>query len=430
MAARSVVITFDNQTSQNLTLNAQGLSHGIWATPPPSSIGPNSSATFEADSNGFLTGVQGNVTYQSTGSQPVNLVFDNPFAGSSSYSGDTAVEYTLSTSVNGGNNATVTYTLNLSSWMHENLSVLGSRPLRHLCIPGSHDSGMSTFVPGTLGAAPCNTVAQVTGVLGQLQLGVRYFDIRPVISGNQFLTGHYTNTNTALGWQGANGQSIASIINDVNEYTAANQELVILYLSHDLNTDVGEPNYSPFTQDNWNDLFEQLTGLNQLFVAPSPASVDLTMLTLSSYIGSQAAVVVVVEPSDSSITLGDYSTKGFYMPGNFSVFNQYSDTNDLGTMENDQLNKLRTQRPNPDAGYFLLSWTLTQDNIQASTCALGTADSILDLAATANPALSSALLPACSSQTYPNIIYIDGVNSSDIVTLAMAVNNLATGGAS
>lgn len=430
MAARSSVIIFNNQTPQNLTLSAQGLSHGIWATPPPPNIGPNGSATFEADSDGFMTGVQGTVTYQAAGSQAINLDFDNPFVGSSSYSGGAAVEYALSTSVNGGNNATVTYTLNVSSWMQENLGSLGSRPLRHLCIPGSHDSGMSTFVSGTVGAAPCNTVAQVTGILGQLQLGIRYFDVRPVISGDQFLTGHYTNTNNSvLGWQGANGQSIASIINDVNTYTAANQELVILYLSHDLDTDVGEPSYSPFTQGDWNNLLEQLTGLNHLFVAPNPASVDLTMLTLRSYIGSQAAVVVVVDPSDSSITLGNYATQGFYTPGNFSVFNQYSDTNDLGAMESDQLNKLSTQRPTPDAGYFLLSWTLTQDDTEAATCSSvpGTS-SILDLAAVANPALPGALLPACSAQTYPNIILIDGVSSFDVTTVAMAVNNKAISG--
>jgi hypothetical protein len=320
-----------------------------------------------------------------------------------------------------------------SAWMQKNIGLLGSRPLRHLCIPGSHDSGMSTFIPGTAGAAPCNTVTQLTGVLGQLQFGVRYFDIRPVISGGQYGTGHYSLLNLPLigpSWQGANGQSIASIVSDVNTYTAANQELVVLYLSHDLNTDLGEPNYAPFTQDQWNELLSQLKGLNNLFVAQNPASVDLTMLTLGDFIGSQAAVVIVIAPSNPSITLGNFAQEGFYTPSNFSVYNQYSDTNDLGTMQNDQLDKLKAQRPNPDAGYFLLSWTLTQDSTEASTCILGTASSILDLAATANPVLPSALLPACSSQTYPNIIYIDGVNSSDIVTLSMTVNSIAAGGAS
>ena len=212
----------------------------------------------------------------------------------------------------------------------------------------------------------------------------------------------------------------------MNTFTATNQELVILYLSHDLNTDLGEPNYASFTQDEWNELLGQLTGLSHLFVSPNPASVDLTMLTLGDFIGGQAAVVVVVEPSGPGITLGGFAAQGYYTPANFNVYNQYSDTNDLGTMENGQLDKLKAQRPNPDAGYFLLSWTLTQDSTQAATCAV-TDDSILNLAATANGALSSSLLPACSAQTYPNIILIDGVNSSDITALAMEVNSMAIG---
>jgi len=314
-----------------------------------------------------------------------------------------------------------------SAWMQANLGALGSRTLQHLCIPGSHDSGMSTYTSGTTFAFTCNTLAQTSGVLGQLQFGVRYFDIRPVISGGQYYTGHYSNIGQINSWQGANGQSIASIISDVNTYTAANQELVILYLSHDLNTDLGNASYAPFTQAQWNSLLSQLKGLNHLFVAQNPASVNLTQLPLSDYIGSQAAVVVVVDPS-STIALGDFATSGFYTPSNFQVYNQYTGTNDLGTMQADQLNKLKTQRPNPDTGYFLLSWTLTQDNTQASTCQLGTADSILDLAAIADPALYSALLPACSGQTYPNIIYTDGVQSSDVAALAMAVNSIAMNG--
>jgi hypothetical protein len=175
-------------------------------------------------------------------------------------------------------------------------------------------------------------------------------------------------------------------------------------------------------------LLQQLTGLSHLFIAPSPASVDLTMLTVQELIGSQPAVIVVVDPAGPGIMLGDFATQGFYAPTNFPVVNELTGTNDLGTMENDQLNKLKTNRPNPDANYFLLSWTLTQNQTQATTCSLGTAFSVLDLAAIANPALPGALLPACSMETYPNIILIDQVDSFDVTTVAMAVNSKAING--
>ncbi|GCA81799.1 hypothetical protein [Microcystis aeruginosa] len=310
-----------------------------------------------------------------------------------------------------------------TSWMHDNLNMLGNRNLRQLCIPGFHDAGMSTLSSGTAFAFPCNTITQTTGILGQLQAGARYFDIRPVISAGQYFTGHYGHIDQINSWQGANGQSIGSIINDINTYTATNKELVILYLSHDLNTDLGNNSYASFTQSEWDALFAQLRGINNLFVA-QPTTVDLTTLTLNTFIGgNSAAVIVIVEPSSSGISLANYANKGFYLVNNFPVYNNYSDTNDLNQMISDQLSKMKAQRPNPSASYFLLSWTLTQNNTEASTCQFGTASSILDLANTANPKLYSQLLNACSDQCYPNIIYCDNIQSSDIAALAMAVNN-------
>jgi hypothetical protein len=311
------------------------------------------------------------------------------------------------------------------SWMSTSLGWLGGRPLRHICMPGSHDSGMSVFTSGTAFAFPCSTLSQTSGILGQLQFGVRYFDIRPVISGGQFYTGHYSFIDKLKSWQGANGQSIASVISDVNSFTASNRELVILYLSHDLNTDLGNSSYAGFTQDQWNLLLTQLQqGLKCLFVKNNPSGIDLTQLTLNDYIGGGASVVVIVD--SPTVDLGKFYGQGFFNPGNFAVYNQYSNTNVLAQMQSDQISKLKQQRPGPDSGYFLLSWTLTQNDVQASTCALGTADSVLDLAATANPSLFQALLPACNSQTYPNIIYVDGVHGSDVAALGLAINGLAS----
>ncbi|NJL29009.1 MAG: hypothetical protein HC897_14535 [Thermoanaerobaculia bacterium] len=436
-AARSVQVVLANLTPETLILASSNLSHGIWSAgmAPPQNIPPFASATWQLESNGFLTGAEGSSTYAFEGdsSQVVTLSWNDPYAGGDTFSASAPSDFLVTTNSADGDNATVTHTLMInnfpSGWMQANLESLGSRPLRHLCIPGSHDSGTSVITSGTAFGTANNTQTQTLDILGQLQCGVRYFDVRPVISQGQYFTGHYTGPIDlpVIGpsMQGTNGQSIASIISDVNTYTAEHQELVVLYLSHDFETDLGNASYPPFSQADWNGLLTQLLALNHRFVAPNPTTVDLTQLTLNDFIGSQAAVIVVVDPSASGITLGDFATQGFYTPANFSVYNQYSDTNVLSVMETDQLNKLAAQRPNPDAGYFLLSWTLTQNNVQA---ALPTSESILSLAATANRALYGALLPACSAQTYPNILYIDAVSSSDIAALAMAVNNKASAG--
>ena len=81
---------------------------------------------------------------------------------------------------------------NFSSWMSDSLSVLGNVPIRKLCIPGTHDSGMSKISTGTAFGFECNTVTQTHDIKKQLSLGSRYFDIRPVISGGQYYTGHYS----------------------------------------------------------------------------------------------------------------------------------------------------------------------------------------------------------------------------------------------
>lgn len=101
-------------------------------------------------------------------------------------------------------------------WMHQNLDTFGNRKLRHICMPGTHNSGMSVLGrTSSPFVTPSNTVTQVLNIYNQLKAGARFFDIRPVISGGQFFTGHYSH-NDPLGWLGGNGQSLAEIIDQIN----------------------------------------------------------------------------------------------------------------------------------------------------------------------------------------------------------------------
>jgi hypothetical protein len=74
-----------------------------------------------------------------------------------------------------------------------------------------------------------------------------------------------------------------------------------------------------------------------------------------------------------------------------------------------------------DSTYFLLSWTLTQSAYDAANCSEDV--SILSLANTANPALYYQILPNMTGTIYPNILYIDNVDTRNIAALAMAINN-------
>lgn len=92
MAARSIVINLHNNLDANGThpgrphhLKQTGarLSHGVW-TPnrvPPYTVDAGSTVSFEAESQGFMTGVEGSVTFQELSYGAVTLNFDNPYKG-------------------------------------------------------------------------------------------------------------------------------------------------------------------------------------------------------------------------------------------------------------------------------------------------------------------------------------------------------------
>lgn len=102
-------------------------------------------------------------------------------------------------------------------WMQKSLGSIGNRTLKAICMPGSHDAGMTTFNPGTAGANFANTQTQILNIYDQLRYGSRFFDIRPVISDGVFVAGHYSEVGTSTVWLGGNGQSIADVISQVNQ---------------------------------------------------------------------------------------------------------------------------------------------------------------------------------------------------------------------
>ena len=97
MAARSIVINLHNNLDANNThtgaphhlfqTGAQ-LDHGIWTANrvPPHRVDAGTTATFEAESQGVMTGVQGSITFQEITYGSVTLNFDNPFKGGNSCS--------------------------------------------------------------------------------------------------------------------------------------------------------------------------------------------------------------------------------------------------------------------------------------------------------------------------------------------------------
>lgn len=299
-----------------------------------------------------------------------------------------------------------------TDWMAQNLPYIGCLTLQEMVIPGSHDAGMSEINYPREGTA-ANSQTQTLNITGQLEAGIRYFDIRPTISHGQFYTGHYTDD------LGANGESIADIIADINRFTASgNKELIILELSHTMDTD---SSYQAFSDSQYSSLLAQFHSTTKDLYTGHGADV-ISTVPLSDFISDGPAVVIVCDERNASwLAANGFQSKGFYASTQLPVYNNYADTTDLDDMRQDQYTKLVAQTAKPDNAdqLFLLSWTFTQDVVAA--IGLG-GSTLLESAAYFNGFLAQVggTVPYTGPVTWvaqksglPNIIMIDNVAANN-----------------
>jgi hypothetical protein len=326
-------------------------------------------------------------------------------------------------------------------WMQQSMGSLANRTLKHICMPGSHDAGMSTFKPGSIGAHFANTQTQYLDFYQQLMAGSRFFDLRPVLAGGQWVSGHYSALENDIEdiWLGGNGQSIADIVRQINDFTSQYKELVIINLSHTLDTD---NKYKDLSQDQWNNLFDTLKGINNRYTVTNPGNTDFTSKVLGDFITDRASVFVFAQ-LPNGISLGDYANQGFYSSANFPYYDSYSNTNNRVTMKSDQLTKLKANRNIvSDTGsrkdkFHVLSWLMTQQPEDV----LIFERAIMNLAVDVFDDLISEAWNAFTPESFPNVLFVDALGirdksvvfpydkprsvpvNNDIAALAIAVNN-------
>jgi hypothetical protein len=115
MAARSVDCTLVNKTGEALSFSSAdaSLDHGIFSPgrePPPKC---DASAAWAGESDGFMTGTEGKVTYRGP-SGAVTLQWNNPFVGGNDYGASALGEYYIEhfTGPKVGSNVSATYVVN------------------------------------------------------------------------------------------------------------------------------------------------------------------------------------------------------------------------------------------------------------------------------------------------------------------------------
>ncbi|KAL2372532.1 hypothetical protein RJZ57_003006 [Blastomyces gilchristii] len=332
------------------------------------------------------------------------------------------------------------------AWMSSILHIIGDRKLKHVCMPGSHDAGMSKLDGHTQCSFPPspitwnfkvvllikepavsnegNTLTQYLNVYDQLRRGSRYFDVRPAIgNGGKYLTGHYGYIDILeIGWQGGNGESIQEIVDGINRFTAENPELIIINLDLTLDTDNG---YKPFNDEQWSKTFDLFEGVTH---RRGGLQGDLSEKKMNEYIGNgQACVIIIASGGPTRPDKGIYSTR------QFPRYDSYSNTDQIDTMAADQIAKLKGNRnlvPNDGERkdiFHVFSWTLTLTRVFERTIA----DQSIELG---YDPLFWRGYHSFTPFSYPSVLYMDFIGSAEqdtktlekttgeVTAMAMAVN--------
>jgi hypothetical protein len=355
-----------------------------------------------------------------------------------------------------------------TGWMQNSIASIGSKYLREISIPSSHNSGMNQLTVH-FGGVDHNTLTQSLGVYDQAMNGVRYFDIRPVLHQGQFYAGHFSKLMGRA--VGGTGSSIPDIVHDINGFNNASPgELIILDLSHDMNMD---RTLARFTEQEWQDLYHILDGIADLWAPQAHWPRDLTTIPLSEFItrGSRSATIIrlpshapsplswkersavevkhesqdrypqaknkgkikdakdkkknkdfglpIKQVSPASVT-GIQRSAAFVSDIWLPVTNVYSNTHVPDQLSADQIQKMRDHNPND--GMHMGVWTLTENwahNIDIAN----RKHSIIGDAAQAHRRLFRDLWPAMSKGKYPNLVQVDNIHNKDVLALTMAINS-------
>ncbi|KAF7939867.1 hypothetical protein EAE99_001672 [Botrytis elliptica] len=193
-------------------------------------------------------------------------------------------------------------------WMQRTFSTLSSRPLREISMPMAHNAGASIVSdslngPGTLH----NTQTQSNSVFMQLIHGARWLDIRPVFYEGKWMTYHGTFVSGKM-W-GATGQSIESIIGDVNRFTKGHPgELIVLDISHDASN---ESKWRKFDASDWMKFYDLLSRIRNAWQEPQRLEWDLSLLPFDTFVtkGGNSTVLVRI-PCDAPIPVSTFPGRG------------------------------------------------------------------------------------------------------------------------
>lgn len=298
--------------------------------------------------------------------------------------------------------------MNTRNWMSQ---INNEMPLKQICFPGSHDAGMyhsklfevlKTFVfPLTKASAFIHT--QGLDMKGQLEGGVRYFDIRP-----QYLSSPLALLNKLISKLGVNlnldsllapvikaldmaegeplfiahhgipvGDNIANMLKAANEFINNNKsEVVLLNFSHWEDFNNADAKFISV-------LLKYIDSANLLTIDYDKKIADMKLREL------RGKVILIIENSEMyKNAVKAKGIKGIFNLGTeISIYDDYSNEKSYENMLIDQMEKFAKfgKEKNDEGKLFLLNWTLTPDGWNIIPFASGVHDYANDI----NPKLSA-----------------------------------------
>ncbi|KKK12535.1 hypothetical protein AOCH_000070 [Aspergillus ochraceoroseus] len=328
------------------------------------------------------------------------------------------------------------------NWMKEIYDVIKDRPLQHIVIPGTHDSGMSTISDKivSLGTTP-NTQTQALSIYNQLRVGARWFDLR-LMSVHQLDTSDYefyaahVNDETADVPVGNTGESLSDIIQEINQFTSENPGEVIFfhlrYLIGIRNIPSGPIYWGNDTVDAF---FTQLEKINNR-CGNLDTDVHFQHQKTSYFMGQNdgsGCVIFLLDGSNlkTGVTSSSVSD-GFYPAGQMGIDDHWSDLANTQPMAENQISVwsgIERVKPFSNDEFLISQWLVSADVV--TTTAL-TIQNIAILPT--NPALYWAGVNAMSPQKWPNVLLVDYIGvvvtdqfawsqlGAELYTLAIGLN--------
>jgi hypothetical protein len=345
---------------------------------------------------------------------------------------------------------------NSANWMGDNEAALAPLRLAQFTMPGSHDAAMSRVhgIPLDFFPAVGNAKTQSSGIFGQLEAGVRYFDLRPLYTlfVNTSILGetlfrfeaysfYHGDVNLGIKRIIPTGESLESVLTGIHHFMEQHpKEIIFLNLQSFNAVEVAHSPLNLNLLDNptslrWGDdqtflLMHMINSKLGPWLLDASKVVgphgDLSTATLqqlwnpNASSGGTVGKVVLLTPNPGGagnvpvvqkVDLGQTSTSLPYLP----LYDSYTGNTDVNTVITDQLSKFKgvlNQYPSyrqGNSGDFLLNWTLTPRDGAAGVFL---DPSVENLAKKINPLLYDKVTSDfVVNGMAPNILNLDFVNS-------------------